>query len=540
MVQRVNLDAMIPREDFGRQDNEDISVDLITDFPISQLENGSPIQKQLRKPDFQRETNHWSPEQVVTFIESFVDKEVIPGLIFWKSKSFIFVLDGGHRLSALRAWMEDDYGDRTISQNFYKSEIGETQLRIAKRTRALVEKRVGRYSNLKTLVGNKNVGDAVEAKRAGNLFTRPLKLQWVVGSPQIAESSFFKINSQGTPLDDVETMLIQSRNKPVAIGARAIVRAGQGHKYWSKFDALTQSNIEEVSGQIFRLLFKPEIDTPLRALDIPIGGSASPVDALSVVIEYLLYSANKPGSKPKQITEFDDDDTGGETLRILNDALKVTDRISGNSPGSLGLFPAVYFYNENAKHSRFLFLGMAVLISEKLKNNDSGWFRKFSLARENVEKFLIEEKSLIGMVLQNMAKSQRIAKMRDLFAFLVAEHSAGRDVTAEAAFQFLGVGGRILDGGLARAGKEISDFTKSKVFLKQMIDSAQICPICRGRLDTTKSMSYDHRNPISNGGRGDPANVDLVHPYCNTSIKGSSVTKEKKGVGKSIARKRII
>jgi len=64
----------------------------------------------LRKPDFQRETNHWSPEQVVTFIASFLDDELIPSLILWYSPSYIFVIDGGHRLSALRAWMNDDYG----------------------------------------------------------------------------------------------------------------------------------------------------------------------------------------------------------------------------------------------------------------------------------------------------------------------------------------------------------------------------------------------------------------------------------------------
>jgi hypothetical protein len=27
------------------------------------------------------------------------------------SPSFLFVIDGGHRLSVIRAWMEDDYGD---------------------------------------------------------------------------------------------------------------------------------------------------------------------------------------------------------------------------------------------------------------------------------------------------------------------------------------------------------------------------------------------------------------------------------------------
>jgi hypothetical protein len=114
LARRVTLDAMIPREDFGVQ-GEEFVLELIRDFPINNLEKNSPIRRQLRKPDFQRETNHWTPEQVVSFIESFVDSEVIPSLILWKSPRFIFVIDGGHRLSALRAWMEDDYGDGSIS-----------------------------------------------------------------------------------------------------------------------------------------------------------------------------------------------------------------------------------------------------------------------------------------------------------------------------------------------------------------------------------------------------------------------------------------
>ena len=50
------------------------------------------------------------------------------------------MLDGGHRISALRAWMEDDYGDKAISTDFYKGqEISEEQKRMAKRTRTLDE-----------------------------------------------------------------------------------------------------------------------------------------------------------------------------------------------------------------------------------------------------------------------------------------------------------------------------------------------------------------------------------------------------------------
>jgi hypothetical protein len=78
--------------------------------------------------------------------------------------------------------------------------------------------------------------------------------------------------------------------------------------------------------------------------------------------------------------------------------------MTGNNAGSLGLHPAVYFYNERGKYSRFLFLGMAMLIAEKLRNNDDGYFKKFILARKSMEKFLIDNKSLIGIVLQNLGK----------------------------------------------------------------------------------------------------------------------------------------
>src|SRR5438309_10445166 len=104
MARRVDLDAMIPREDFAVEE-ETYALDLIKHLPITHLANDSHVLKLLRKPDFQRETNHWSPDQVVSLLESFFDSEVIPSLILWKAPRYIFVIDGGHRLSALRAWM---------------------------------------------------------------------------------------------------------------------------------------------------------------------------------------------------------------------------------------------------------------------------------------------------------------------------------------------------------------------------------------------------------------------------------------------------
>ena len=145
-----------------------------------------------------------------TSIASFVDGEVIPSLILWKSPRYIFVIDGGHRLSALRAWMEDDYGDEAISLAFYGGEITKHQQDIARYTRRLVEKEVGRYSSLRDQVAMQSV-EEIHRKRGQVLFTRALALQWVHGDANVAETSFFKINSQGTPLDATEGLLIRNK-----------------------------------------------------------------------------------------------------------------------------------------------------------------------------------------------------------------------------------------------------------------------------------------------------------------------------------------
>lgn len=472
--------------------------------------------KLLRKPDFQRETNHWSPDQIATFIASFLDNEVIPSLILWKSPGFIFVLDGGHRLSALRAWVEDDYGDRQISLKFYGNEVPKDQKNIAKRTRTLIEERVGRFTTLKGLVGNKGTGKDI--KRANTLFTRSLTLQWVQGSADVAETSFYKINSQGTPLDDIETLLIRNRRKPIAISARAILRAGTGNAYWSAFASDKQAIVEELSKQLYESFFEPEVDTPLKTLDVPLGGSVSPVDALALLIEYLTIAGIKQQSPAKTIDKYDDDSTGDDTTAILTGALAIVQRMTGNSPGSMGLHPAVYFYNEKGKYSRFLFLGMASLIAEKLRNNDDTYFKTFTHARKNMEKFLMENKSLIGILLQNMGKGNRISKMRDLFAYLVAE-SDQRIVMPEEAITHLGLRGRIIDVNTIHGPARFSDDDKSQIFISKALSNALTCTVCGGKLDPNKSVSYDHIVPVRDGGVGHPSNGDLVHPYCNTGIK---------------------
>jgi Protein of unknown function DUF262 len=525
LVTRVNLDAMIPRADFAAL-GDDYTLDLFQNFPITNLEQRSPIFSLLRKPDFQRETNHWTPLQITTFIASFLDNELIPSLILWKSPSHIFIIDGGHRLGALKAWMEDDYGDGHISQRFYGGEISDDQKNASKKVRTLIEKNIGRYTFLKGLVENPSVGSEVQARRARNLFTRALNLQWVQGTASVAETSFFKINSQGTPLDDTEEMLLKNRKKPIAIGARAIVRAGYGHKYWSAFDIAIQRKIEEVAKDLYNTLFEPEVDQPIRTLDLPLAGSSSPLEALSVLVELLAIcdlSFTQQGDLPadiqKGITSYADDTDGSTTVRALENTLRVISRMTGNGKGSLGLHPAVFFYNDKGKHSRFLFLGMVAVLAKRLSNNDSHFFKKFTKVRRKVEDFLITNKSLINLFLQNVNKHQRVSKMASLFEFLIREFENQEEVPVNEALAQLGARGRVLDITSNSGPIAFSDDTKSSIFLKRAINTALRCPECDGLLDPTKSVSYDHVQRVREGGLGHEDNGQLAHPYCDQSVK---------------------
>jgi hypothetical protein len=517
MSQHVNLDAMIRREDFGVV-GEEFTLDLFKDFQITNLEQDNPIFKLLRKPDFQRETNHWTPEQIATFIESFVDNEVIPGLILWKAPNLIFVLDGGHRLSALRAWMADDYGDGALTGSFYKGEISNDQKKAAKRARKLVEERIGRFQSLKQLVGSPPGSNPIQVQRATRAFTRALPLQWVQGPAPVAESSFYKINSQGTPLDSTETMLIKNRKKPIAISARAILRAGTGNKYWASFPHERQAQMEENAKAFFALLFQPEAESPVKTLDLPLGGAVSPVDALTTLIQFLTIAGAQAPAHATAIGEYADDPNGEETISLMLRALDVLNRITGNSPGSLGLHPAVYFYNERGKHNRYLFLAMTQLIAERVRNNDSGFFKKFSTVRAALEDFLMQNKSWLTLVLQNMSRTQRIAKTKDLFSYLVAQLNAGKTVTPEDAIGHLGLSGKFFHADGTQPTK-FSDDVKSMAFIRAATQSSIKCPICKGMLNPNKSVSYDHIVRVQDGGTGHPDNAQLAHPFCNTGMK---------------------
>jgi hypothetical protein len=179
---------------------------------------------------------------------------VIPSIILWRSTNFVFVIDGAHRLSALCAWIQDDYGDGVASKAFYSDDISGEQKRVAARIRKLINAEIGTYASLDGLVGRASSGKG--GARAGSMNTRPIVVQTVEDNAKVAEDY-----------------------KPVSIGARAIVRAWFGHAYWSSFSQAKQQEVVKLAGELHRIMFEPEVSTPLKTLDLPLAGSKSPVDA---------------------------------------------------------------------------------------------------------------------------------------------------------------------------------------------------------------------------------------------------------------------
>jgi len=239
----------------------------------------------------------------------------------------------------------------------------------------MVEQHIGTYTRLRKALTEPDGYDELTIRRSRKMATRQLTLQWVSGDAEKAESSFSKINTQGTPLHKTEELLLRNRSRSVAIASRSIARAAAGHKYWSKFDEKIIAEIEMLSKKVHKNLFNPEISEPVRTLDLPLGGTKSPIVALGVLMELMSVSTLSKEGSVTQIKDFPVDEDGMRTIALLKQFNKVVGWVSGDDPQSLGLHPAIYFYSEQGRHLPDLLVGLVYLIAKKLHQNQKGLFQ---------------------------------------------------------------------------------------------------------------------------------------------------------------------
>lgn len=513
---KVNLDAIIPREDFEVEENATPGKKKET-LSIEDIKSDSFFFSNVRKPDFQRETNEWDSKKIADFIESFLDGDLIPAIILWRSTGgYLFVIDGSHRLSSLAAWINDDYGDGPISKQFYDGIIPDEQIEIAEETRKLIRKRIGSYSDFKLALTNPEKVSSEIQRKAKNLAALAIQLQWVDGGANKAENSFFKINQQAAPIDKTELVLLEARKKPNCIAARAIIRSGKGHKYWSNFSKENQTTIQELAKEINSILFAPKLETPIKTLDIPVGGKNYSAQTLPLILEFIDIVNNIPTDFKESL---EDDLTGDGTVNILKQTRRIAWRINSNHPSSLGLHPVVYFYSQDGRHkiaSFYATLAFVKELEEKKKLID------FSLVRSKFENILLQNDPLIQQINRKYRSAiASYSQIKDfyfaiieLLQYGVNENEVITQLIKTSKFNYLTL---TVEQNEITTNK-FSTERKSAVYIKEALSNAPKCKICGGYIHRN-SISIDHIDRKQDGGLGTIDNGQISHPFCNTSLK---------------------
>lgn len=512
-MSKIILDALIPREDFEASTGAEQSSSSST-IQIRDLEQESFFYNTVRKPDFQRETSEWDEFKIAEFVKSFLNGDLIPSVILWNSGTNVFVIDGAHRLSAMISWVNDDYGDGVISKTFYGHTIPDEQILTAQKTRRKIEKEISSYKEHQHAIKFPEKADTVILERAKRLASLAIQLQWVKGNAEKAEQSFFKINQHAAPINDTELRLLKARKKPNAIAARAIIRSGGGHKYWSKFDEKIRAEIEELAKEINQLLFIPKLKNPIKTLDIPIGGKGYSKQSLPMILDTINIVNNV-----KDETKLDNDDTGEETIQYLKETRRTLRRITGTHPSSLGLHPAVYFYSATGRYQITPFLGFIELIKEYEVSNK---WKEFSGIRSQFENFLIENKVIVKHINYKYGSGLKsYLRFHTLISWIIdlmVEGKKNKDVIelieADSTYDYI----KFEEATESTEKSEFSSSTKSATFLNEAIQKALKCKLCQGLIHVN-SISTDHITRKEDGGKGNPENAQLTHLYCNTTLK---------------------
>lgn len=503
-MKKVNLDAMILREDFSI-DRGYTANNRFKQINLSDLKFESVFRHTIRKPDFQRETRDWDVNQIVNFLHSIIHRHFIPAIILWQnSNALTFVIDGAHRISALMAWVNDDYGDGIISSAFFNNQISEEQKKVAKLTRNKIDKEIGPYSRyIDSIISPQKYPDEFR-RLALALNSFSFDVQWIDGDVSNAEQSFFNINQKAVPISPTEISILQGRNKANCIATRAITYAGNGNKYWNKFDSSTQQQIEQLAKDINDLLYLPPLHTPISTLDVSMAGKNQ--NNINFNYDLVNYSSNKSFAN--------DDADGQETIEVLKNLKKLLQVLNSNDESSLGLHPMIYFYSKRGNFKPAMFYATFLLV-KKLKEHKQ--FNMLIKNRAAFENFIYQYDNLFDQINRNLRSSKKSAlTISELLYEIIKAFNEGQD--SSAILLKLQKEHNVIVDMSDTTGESQNSELKSATFISSALPTVLKCSICGGAIHTN-SISMDHIIRKREGGKNELDNVQITHPYCNTGYK---------------------
>jgi len=523
----VNLDALIPRADFAIGDGVVLGDSGDDKLSIAHFGSVSFFTGALRKPDFQRETLHWQPQKIVDLVAAFLDRRLIPAVILWRAGNFNFVVDGAHRISALLAWIWDDYGDGDRSKRLFGAVLPPEQVSFANITRELVKAKIGKYELYKAGLDYPGAVDDVTKERISKLSVAHMVAQWVpAATKEAAEESFFKINDAATPLDPTEKRILRSRDSASAIAARAIAHGGSGYAYWSRF---SENNVEKVvsqSSKIYSMLYKPPLESAtIDTLDVPVAGRGYSVLPFIFDLINKLNNVRTSDStrKGQSVALLPVDKSGDDTIKYLNVVHQSVSRITGKEPTSLGLHPVVYFYTAGGSFTPWSFLAWTQIVNNLFQNNT---VNEFCAVRHQLEEFLVADKwAMSEIVHKNGSGHRSVPWLERYWTFILGKFFDGKtkekiaeDIQNSKEFGFLSLKTPVLRLPGENNDASFSRSTKTAAIWKSALPGAPKCIICEG-LWHRNSIHFDHSLDKSLGGSGNPVNAGVTHPYCDSTYK---------------------
>jgi hypothetical protein len=560
----VHLDHLITRDDIYYHprkttftDDRSVKKDEIIRY-IDIRDNRGTFSS-LRKPDFQRQTNAWDPDKCVEFLDSIVQAWLIPHIILWKqpgSKNR-YVIDGAHRISVVKAWMCDDWGDSPRAKKYYTRQNQEEIEKIAEYTRDLVERTIG---NFKELQSELSVFDDLsdmdkmsipEHKRAILQFFHfieddGLPIHWADDKSyeQVAQS-FVRINRGGQPLGDFEVYLIENRKSSYVRSIMAIAGAGKG-EYWPPTQEIQQSRelrqlletFPEKAADIHERLFKPSYQLPPNDVHQPFM-PAPPYfrkhlylrELLPILVNNDIVKTKSGFEKLVKREQYNLSipiviKSSDNILSTIEGKLKHVTSLSNREPLSLDIVPLFYWYNKRGQFVRALCYGFLYWIftgtDEDIRN------RKiiFSGNRERFEYILHTLKTEIasihftgGAALHTTIKTAKF--FQELLMLLHTSRDKPTDELIDHVNMLLeGISNRDaaampLVSSKRRSGRNTAIDTHSKIDL--LFNDNTRCHICGGHIDLKRYHQMDHVQQYKEQRETSPQNLLPTHQFCNNN-----------------------
>lgn len=258
---------------------------------------------------------------------------------------------------------------------------------------------------------------------------------------------------------------------------------------------------------------------PIKTLDVPVAGLGYGAHVLPLVFD-VVATANGLGARKE--AQQAADLAGLETKEMLRTTRRTVELLCSNKKHSLGLHPALYFYNGKGQFHAAALTNALEWFKEL---EDQGKVSDFLRVRSEFEALLLKHPTIAMPAANKLGAGRRSRpRAKEIFSLALKLLQAGKssdeawaEIVAQEKYAYLATDDHE-EKQAAQSGVPGGDFhrdQKSGMFFAQALPTAQKCELCRGLLHVN-GMVADHIQEKSRGGTSATANGRWIHPRCNS------------------------